>query len=1797
MSRLGKCLEQLARIQRTAKRPYALDDRVIDRMTRLEKRKFQSLTKSGRTKQQAELEAGNFVLDQYLAITNEDLSKARESVAAPVAESAAGLTVPEKPEGYFVKDGSTLRQVTLEQASKMMSAVRQESGMGGSELGQLKLYDADGKQIAYVSYNGKVWAGTEYINGVEPLYGKKFQPSAPASQAASNDTKPAIKDQVMAAAAPLGAEVATFAELLAPAIEARAKAFTGVSFVKAPEGEAGASLNPKTGELEIDIERLASHVNSVAVGSRDTMEAFLDEILREEVHHRGFVALYGTPDGKKAVDDVWTALPAKFKTESASAYFAARGGGKFDSEFQAKAEFFRQYGENQDFAARVERYMADAGLLGKWRKLLEAFLASLEKLRSDPQFAALVKQIEDVQAGIRDALERIQGVEASVEAALATPPSGNDAAYLAAVESGDMETAQRMVNQAAKAAGYNVGPFWRGSAEAQPKDGAHIIYLSKNKWLAGTFDESKEPKRYFVKAENILDAENEVRGPVATSSSLTPQDVQRIKGAGYDAVEGEMSGPGGHEIAVFSPSQIKSADPVTRDAQGNVIPLSQRFNPASDSILYTVPPPQKQQDDPMEAARGAATMPNAPDSESQARPLKDELGGAAADYPSFKNDDLKARAVKIVDSIGSLDQMARLLASEDGVRSLGLNPALQEYVQAEALKRAHAKVTAAGNDIERIRATQTMRKIRALVDVTGTESGQHQAARKLAGQDLRDEVPAMVVDTAIEKQQKATIDRAIPVEPVKEAIEKTATEAGPVATEALASKLDVEARGAAPVPPAEQDEKIKVLNAQIDAYFGGNTPNRVRVVHEASAEEEARLKDGVIEVNAAALSDPSTEDVARVLEHEIGHGLFSDPTMRAHFDALWNSLDKLQRAEIENYVAERYSAAERNEEASVRALDAIRAATRGQQVQGAWQKFVGTVTRLWQKFTGAMPKDAAALAARMVEVGVQRLRAGKAGRGLAMSKRSDLLKTDSPTLAKLLNTLRTKIAPGMKWRDIFTKLPSDQKQWELDVYARIRNHHALKALSHTEAVQLTRELFKAWQRERRKVFTKELTKQLAKVADVKPKAAKKVEASAPRLLQLINLGAFDSDTFRDAVAQEWGIENLSSVEAKRLKDIGIKMQEAPPGVARRRLAQQFVEGLQDLTNLTGAQVLDSWWTTAVLSGWRTMMDIGLGIANGIEDVALGSIATAYRTKNPDVIRRAIMAVFKNLPTALREARQHLRTGDRSMMRKFDADMQGALDEGQKLMSDVGRRLWDNGGLLAAPGGFMLVVGRLLTVLDHITASSTFEGSKLLAMAEHPEVYKKALLIGPRERANARAQARNELSGGRAPVRSSERVQEDARVKEILDQDVPTEIIAQATEIGQDASFQSDPSGLGYFLWQWMQEPTKLMKRAVEDVEAREGDEAWGRTALAALRMAAVFTPIITGAKFSRTLGGMLNRQLSYVPGLGLARMKEKNMRGAKLDILKAKQIYGSVVALAGLLWHFRDKDDDDEGIEGSWKGLTKDQRSQLYAQNKVPNSIWYRNAKGKIVSYNYLQWGIASILNTVGGMEDQRRYHGNADGMSVLVNGLATGLMAIGEKTQVQGLLPSLFGDSARSGGDVTDKMAERLNRWASNTVGGIVPRVFKDVDMVASPELRKPGDWWTAWAAQLPILRELSSGKRVNIFGENIKLDRGPLSRVVQFGTDDPAYQILGQMNSKGLWLPDPSTAERTVKVSYKERREMTEAEKDTYHTLTGEAYKKLVMDQGERILAMPPDEAKKFIQDRTEPLRDQAARRAVGR
>ncbi len=262
----------------------------------------------------------------------------------------------------------------------------------------------------------------------------------------------------------------------------------------------------------------------------------------------------------------------------------------------------------------------------------------------------------------------------------------SDTAYLSAVQQGDTQAAQRMVDEAAKAAGYTIGPVYHGTptggfnvfdkrmrgetsgvsrqafsfttdkkaAEGYSKRlGDEAVRLDAGLRVANDamrrFDDDVAAQEYFSSKgytsvedgmlpefdwgsiEDVPEFIKELRGhakdlkpinpdlassfveaaKVMTSTKAVPE-VKRVflripqNAPVFQATpetlgmvmrdfsaerEPTKSGivelPGNERIYyVADSSQVKLADPVTKDAQGNVIPLSQRFKATSEDIRY-----------------------------------------------------------------------------------------------------------------------------------------------------------------------------------------------------------------------------------------------------------------------------------------------------------------------------------------------------------------------------------------------------------------------------------------------------------------------------------------------------------------------------------------------------------------------------------------------------------------------------------------------------------------------------------------------------------------------------------------------------------------------------------------------------------------------------------------------------------------------------------------------------------------------------------------------------------------------------------------------------------------------------------------------------------------------------------------------------------------------------------------------------------------------------------------------------------------------------------------------------------
>ncbi len=189
------------------------------------------------------------------------------------------------------------------------------------------------------------------------------------------------------------------------------------------------------------------------------------------------------------------------------------------------------------------------------------------------------------QGDSQDAQHGLRGLKYSI-----SPEA--DADYLSAVENGDMETVQRMVDEAAKNAGYTIKAYHGTSArftqfdpdEMSPREGSY--FFAENREDAAAY--GKNIYEVYLTDRNLADYDNQPTEFYKLRDKR--QQVEWLKERGYEGWYADMDSEGWGEYSVFSPSQVKSADPVTYDDNGNVIPLSERFNEGNEDIRWSISP-------------------------------------------------------------------------------------------------------------------------------------------------------------------------------------------------------------------------------------------------------------------------------------------------------------------------------------------------------------------------------------------------------------------------------------------------------------------------------------------------------------------------------------------------------------------------------------------------------------------------------------------------------------------------------------------------------------------------------------------------------------------------------------------------------------------------------------------------------------------------------------------------------------------------------------------------------------------------------------------------------------------------------------------------------------------------------------------------------------------------------------------------------------------------------------------------------------------------------------------------------
>lgn len=817
----------------------------------------------------------------------------------------------------------------------------------------------------------------------------------------------------------------------------------------------------------------------------------------------------------------------------------------------------------------------------------------------------------------------------------------------------------------------------------------------------------------------------------------------------------------------------------------------------------------------------------------------------------------------------------------------------------------------------------------------------------------------------------------------------------------------------------------------------------------------------------------------------------------------------------------------------------------------------------------------------------------------AEATKNRLLAKDSPALAKLLKELTAKIAPGMTWTELFTDMPSTQKARQKEIYRRLMLDERLRGLTQDERLALTNELDKAWQRERRKVFNKELEK--AGVIGEKDKTDRvKVQKALPKLLRMINLGMFNSEMWREAVAPEYGLRMLTAADTAQLRTLAEAAWKLPEGVIRNQKLRDVLNAIQKKTGASWIEVLNSLWTAAVLSGLRTQFDTYMAAINGMGTNLMQIGGLIARGQGRAAID-AHAQWWRGLMEGVRESGQILFKGDTSYLKRFGADLKKAL-EGETSVTPVplGENLWKNGNTFQKYGlaPVMMFTGRLMAAADHINNTATTQGAIAVARALHPELYQGRVGFTASERADARTQALREVTGGAAPKTGQERATVSARTREILNGTVRPADYAAASEIGDMAAYQNDPDPTGIFGIVY-----SAMKQGLGSIQRGLGDYAQDVTAN---RFARVISGLmagslhgITGTRFMRfgaNFGADLTRYIpgSYILGKHMG-FYGRDVSRMQQELLLGKNLVGLMLA-STLAAVFLNSDDEDEGwqIEGDWSTLNPQQAKERMAAGYERLTMWKREG-GKVRRVSYKQWPTMGLFAVVGGMLDEKRHQpaswAERGTAGHLMRGVATGYVQVKNVSAVRNLV-ELFGEPSFSADAVTSTL-DQMIKTGTNFAGGFMPTLIKDAETWADPRNFKPEGAAELMLRSMPIARKFVNDGRpqLNLLGEEVKLQRAPYSRLYTSVESGEAHRVLGALLARGLTLPMPSDQVTVIKDNV--RVPLETLGRDAvwrYEKAVGQGYKDWLSLEGSDLLKLPVQEADARIKARSAAIKARA-------
>lgn len=750
---------------------------------------------------------------------------------------------------------------------------------------------------------------------------------------------------------------------------------------------------------------------------------------------------------------------------------------------------------------------------------------------------------------------------------------------------------------------------------------------------------------------------------------------------------------------------------------------------------------------------------------------------------------------------------------------------------------------------------------------------------------------------------------------------------------------------------------------------------------------------------------------------------------------------------------------------------------------------------------------------------------------------------------------RTARDMGINWREIMESSLEVQRNVYQAIYDSILAHPTLSRMPDPARVELANLLGRQFQAKRDEIAKREIAKYVA------PKANRKTQEALvnafPRILKWANLGVLDDANFRDAVAPFFGVASLDSGIVQEITDMAQQAQ-AVGGENRKRILMDMYRRIQEVGGVRWGDVIQDYWYASVLSGTRTQVDGGMNVINGFIKTAALGLATPRK-----------LDFFKAYGSGIADA-----AGDFfPILLRNDVWKSKAWD-GERAPNAL-EALANSRNAFARVISNLKYVSRLMSALDHLNGLGTYRAGLVDALARtgNEAAINRFLTPTAKDLADARATAENE---GTQPDRMN------ARVREIMEQQLPAEVILDAQSLMKAMNYTNMPKGFAGMVYRL----SERMARSEDRLATKSG--------------AGFVSKLALGTGFLRFATNMFNDYSDFMVAPAMVRWMlsrpggrlAEEYRPIERRLLVAKAGIGAALgAFAATLFLGDDDDEDDRTIDitGSFKGLTPEKRKQLLAEGRKPYSVRVGDKY-----YSYRQFGFGSILGVIGELRDRQLFERDKWDQEAIyqkwADAAAAGLLVVTDSTAISGLTEFLGASNAYKY-DSQEIIEKRLPRYFSRLAGSFVPNLLKEVDAWSEPSIFKAQTGGEYFVQQVPFARRgIGPGPVLNVLGEPVAVERYPWSRWVSTRQDDKAWSTLGRLASEGVFLP--TVGKRMVVNEDGTRREMTRDEEYRFQRAVGRAYREFVVENRANLLSMPKAEAAAFIDKRTEQIRNRTAK-----